>query len=322
MVSIIVPVYNVEQYLDECIASIVNQTYKDIEVILVDDGSKDRSPEICDEWAKKDVRIKVIHKENQGPSMARNVAIEQAEGDYLLFVDSDDYIASDLCEKTVAVAQEKSADVVVFGHYRIENGCTTAGYEADGYSGFMEKEEVLKRSLLGNILDYSVDKLFRKKIFENVRYPIKHRCFEDVGTLYKAYLNAKTFFFLPDCLYYYRKREGSITSDMTDNQLRDCFVMRHQKYTDIIRVYPNLSECGLLSVHLAALRLIDRSFWSKVDQEELARTKELLKQDRNYILQNSKQYDVKMYCSHPKLYQAVRLGKHFIGNIYKKLRGK
>ena len=89
-VSIIVPVYNVEKYLDKCIESIVNQTYRNIEIILVDDGSPDKCPEICNEWAKKDDRIKVIHKENGGLSSARNAALEIAQGDYITFVDSDD----------------------------------------------------------------------------------------------------------------------------------------------------------------------------------------------------------------------------------------
>ena len=116
-VSIIVPVYNVEKYLDKCIESIVNQTYRNIEIILVDDGSPDKCPEICNEWAKKDDRIKVIHKENGGLSSARNAALEIAQGDYITFVDSDDWIENDMIQSMLTCAAKNDADIVCCGFY-------------------------------------------------------------------------------------------------------------------------------------------------------------------------------------------------------------
>ena len=115
VVSIIVPVYNVEQYLDRCIDSIVNQTYPHLEIILVDDGSPDRCPQMCDEWAKKDARIKVIHKENQGQGLARNTALAQATGSFVCFVDSDDYIVQDTVQQACDLIHREGADVVIFG---------------------------------------------------------------------------------------------------------------------------------------------------------------------------------------------------------------
>lgn len=114
-VSVIVPVYNAEKYLDRCIGSLVSQTYKDLEIILVDDGSTDRSPAMCDAWAKKDGRIRVIHKENAGAGMARNAALDAAAGDIICFVDSDDYIAPELVFKVVSALDENAADIVLFG---------------------------------------------------------------------------------------------------------------------------------------------------------------------------------------------------------------
>lgn len=115
LVSVIVPVYKVEQYLDRCINSIVNQTYTDLEIILVDDGSPDNCPQMCDEWASKDNRIRVIHKENAGLGMARNTGIENATGVYICFFDSDDYIALDTVEKACRLAEEERAEIVIFG---------------------------------------------------------------------------------------------------------------------------------------------------------------------------------------------------------------
>ena len=116
LVSIVVPIYNVEKYLNRCIENLINQTYRNVEIVLVNDGSTDSCPQICDEYAKKDSRIKVIHKENQGPGVARNTGIENATGDYICFFDSDDYIESDTIEKCVLEITSNDADMVIFGH--------------------------------------------------------------------------------------------------------------------------------------------------------------------------------------------------------------
>lgn len=115
LVSVVLPIYNVEKYLNRCITSVVNQTYKELEIILVDDGSPDNCPRMCDEWACRDSRIKVIHKENAGLGMARNTGIEHASGSYICFFDSDDYIALDTIEKAYGLAAEHGAEIVIFG---------------------------------------------------------------------------------------------------------------------------------------------------------------------------------------------------------------
>lgn len=116
LISVVLPIYNVEKYLERCILSVINQTYQNIELILVDDGSPDNCPKICDDYAAKDPRIKVIHKKNEGLGMARNTGIDNATGDYICFFDSDDYIEPDTIESCVSAARENNADLVVFGH--------------------------------------------------------------------------------------------------------------------------------------------------------------------------------------------------------------
>ncbi len=115
--SVVVPVYNVELYLNRCVESLVNQTYKNLDIVLVDDGSPDNCPELCDEWAKKDERVRVVHKQNAGLGMARNTGIENIHGDFVCFVDSDDYLVSDAVEKCVAYINEYNADTLLFGRY-------------------------------------------------------------------------------------------------------------------------------------------------------------------------------------------------------------
>lgn len=122
LVSIVVPVYRVEPYLDRCMQSVVNQTYSNLEIILVDDGSPDRCPQMCDEWARRDGRIKVVHKQNAGLGMARNTGIENATGEYICFFDSDDYIAPDTIEKVHRLAEAEQSDIVVFGLNNVNAG--------------------------------------------------------------------------------------------------------------------------------------------------------------------------------------------------------
>lgn len=119
LVTVIVPVYKTEKYLDRCVESIVNQTYQNLEIILVDDGSPDNCPQMCDAWAQKDPRIRVIHKTNEGQGIARNAGLKQTNGEYVYFVDSDDYIALDTIEKAYGLAVQEKAEIVIFGFYNV-----------------------------------------------------------------------------------------------------------------------------------------------------------------------------------------------------------
>ena len=138
LISIVLPIYNVEDYLDRCMESVVNQTYRNLEIIMVDDGATDSCPGKCDEWARRDNRIKVIHKQNAGLGMARNTGLDHASGEYVLFVDSDDYIDLDLCEKALSKISETKADICFFGSKRDVNGLISGSNISimkDCYSG-------------------------------------------------------------------------------------------------------------------------------------------------------------------------------------------
>ena len=165
-VSVVVPIYNVEQYLDKCVKSIISQTYKDLEIILVDDGSIDNSSSLCDEWGKKDSRIKVVHKENGGLSSARNAGLEIATGEYIMFEDSDDWLEIDIVEKSVARIEKDKSDLVIFGYKKVN----TKGKELDFFT-FGDKtylNDELLNQLHSRILEmsfgYAWNKLYRLSI--------------------------------------------------------------------------------------------------------------------------------------------------------------
>ena len=207
-ISVIVPVYNVEAYVGECIDSILKQTYENLEIILVDDGSTDSSGRICDEYAKKDSRVKVYHKENGGLSDARNYGIEKSSGDFLSFIDGDDWIDKDMYSKMIETSIKDNSDIVVCGITKDYVGRSVDSHSIDEcISGY----DALKRMFYGKNLNHSAcDKIYKKRVFDNVRFP-KGEIYEDLRTTYKSVINANTVSTIKNCFYHYRMREGSIS---------------------------------------------------------------------------------------------------------------
>nr|WP_243284763.1 glycosyltransferase [Mediterraneibacter faecis] len=208
MVSVVVPVYKVEQYLERCVKSICEQTYQELEIILVNDGSPDRCGEMCEELAQKDKRIQVLNKQNGGLSDARNAGVKLATGKYLLFVDSDDYIAKDLVEKTVTEAEKMACDMVLFDYYCVENGIEEVRTTQipGGKVISLEKEHQL---LLAPPAAWA--KLFNREFYVKADCPFpKGLYFEDLATTPIFFLKAKRISYLKEPLYYYIIRENSI----------------------------------------------------------------------------------------------------------------
>ena len=210
LVSVIVPVYNVEKYLARCIQSVCGQSYQGLEIILVDDGSKDKSGVICDEYAERDGRIKVIHKENGGLGDARNAGVEKAEGKYLLFVDSDDRIHENLVRDTVETAEKNQADMVIFDYIgEEENGNLTDRFtfpfSANRVIEVAEEKELIMRSCS------AVNKLIRRELWKESGFQFpKGRYYEDLATIPKVMTKTKKIVYLPEVYYYYLMRDGSI----------------------------------------------------------------------------------------------------------------
>jgi glycosyltransferase involved in cell wall biosynthesis len=200
LVSVIVPVYNVETYLERCVRSVLAQKYNYWEMFLVDDGSSDKSPIICDKYAETDERIIVIHKNNEGQAVARNTALEVAKGDYIFFLDSDDYIHPDTLFDMVAAAQEYEADIVQCSYIR--------GNE-DNFPPINKTHKVQvynNHSIFYSRIQKSIvwGKLYRRELWRNVRMPVGKLNYEDDATTWKLYyLSKKTIFINTPYFYYY-----------------------------------------------------------------------------------------------------------------------
>lgn len=218
MFSVIVPVYNVEKYLDKCLASILGQTFKDYECIIVDDGSPDNSNTIIDNYVKKDQRFNVIHQKNMGISAARNAGLDIAKGDYITFIDSDDYIANDYLEKFASKITSTDADIVICGFIEVY-----AEYIKE-VSSKSENTDEIKKNILADVLHaYPWNKCYKKDLFQNIRFPV-NKIFEDLLTIPEVCLNAQKIVCIPEKLYYYNRQNlNSITSNLSTEKRYDVF---------------------------------------------------------------------------------------------------
>ena len=207
LISVIVPVYNVEKYLDACVESIVNQTYKELEIILVDDGSPDRCPEMCDAWAKKDSRIKVIHKENGGGAQARNVGLDIATGEYIAFVDSDDIIHREMYNFLYYFLTEKNCDVVECSYI------TKLPFDEIPSNRLISILDT-KSALKGNLSEkYCVqliwNKLYKRETVGETRFTVG-KLIDDEFFTYKVLAKSNKTAVIDSKLYFYRQQEDSV----------------------------------------------------------------------------------------------------------------
>ncbi len=210
LISIIVPVYNVEKYLEECIDSILAQTYREFELILVDDGSPDHSGEICDRYASQDKRIRVLHQENQGISDARNHALAVARGQYVTFVDSDDYIAPDMLELLYHNMKKENAQISICGTWFVYEKCSQKEGVGDTYLK-MNAQEALEKIVDFGYFDESLcRKLFDVNLLQSIRFPSGVLA-EDILVTPKIIARANCIVYDSSPKYYYRQRQGSIT---------------------------------------------------------------------------------------------------------------
>lgn len=200
LVSIVVPVYKVEKYLDRCVESLVRQTYSNLEIILVDDGSPDKCPGMCDEWAEKDKRIKVIHQKNGGVSAARNNGMDLATGEYLLFVDSDDYVSVKLVAKAIHRLLSEKADIVIYEH---ANDYGNRIEEAKFGAEYIENtEKLIEDFVWDHIPCYVWSVVVKRKLWDGVKYPICTN-FEDIVAWFDVAIKASKIVLLNEVLYYY-----------------------------------------------------------------------------------------------------------------------
>lgn len=237
LISVVVPIYNMEKYLNKCVDSILNQTYSNIEILLIDDGSTDLSVKICDEYMKIDSRIKVFHKKNGGLSDAKNFGIKKASGKYVAFVDSDDWIENNMYENMYYKLKDTKSNIVVCGRYiEYENGEKKEWYNKNEI--IMNKEQAL--IYLNSFYNFdmsSCDKLYEKSLFDNIEFPYGKKC-EDAYTTYLLFNKADRVTYIPKCFYHYFQRSGSISRNEKINM--DYIYAAEEQLEFFTTKYPHL----------------------------------------------------------------------------------
>ena len=243
LISVIVPIYNVEKYLPECIESILNQSYRYLEVILIDDGSTDQSGIICDKYSEQDSRVKVIHQKNGGAANAKNAGLMAATGTYLAFVDGDDYLETDAFSYMVRLLEERYADVV--------QACFRKVYRNRHSNNVCATEKILEFSPENYIRKYTTDwtcgllwdKLYKRKLYENIFFEEGHKIDDEFFT-YQGIMRAKKIVYCPTVVYNYRQRKSSVMYTESSQQK---IVLDKLEYLDkrrraVISNFPELKQ--------------------------------------------------------------------------------
>ena len=240
MISVIIPIYRVEKYLSKCLDSVLNQTYKNLEIILVDDGSPDHCGAICDEYAKKDHRIHVIHQENRGVSMARNVGLSAATGEWIGWVDPDDWIAPDMFAYLLEYARETQAEIAVCGRAevypdRIVNHAWDRVFKLDTEQAvrFLLQHEQMQ--------NYLWDKLWKRELFDHLQF-WERRSFEDIALMHRLFERAKRVVCLPEVKYFYLQHEKSIVGDQSLPNKLNYYAAAQLRLKDMQERWPQFSE--------------------------------------------------------------------------------
>ena len=316
-ISIIVPIYNVEKYLSQCIDSILSQTYKNLEIILVDDGTKDSSGIICDDYSKKDNRIKVIHQKNQGLSGARNTGLTNSTGDYITFVDSDDFVDNKMFKTMLLAIKENDADIVECGTiFCDENG----NYIKDNTLNEVKiyKNEYQIKDLLMNedITTTSWGKLYKKKLFTNFKFPLG-KYHEDTFTTYKLLHISKKTIVLNQSFYHYRQVNGSIMNSNFSLKHLDAIEATLERSKFIEKNYPEYKKYDYANIVYSCCKVYERILLSDFyDKKIIKNLQNLIRKYLMYFLIYSKSK------KSTKLFSIVCFfDMNVCKKIYKKLKG-
>lgn len=256
-ISVIVPVYNVEQYLERCVESIINQTYKNLEIILVNDGSTDNSGKLCDELAKKDDRIKVIHKENGGLSDARNTGIEVAESELIGFIDSDDYIDKDMYEVLYNNLRNTNSDLSMCALYDVFNNIIPPQVKQVDILE-LTSQEAIKMVMEAKILSVTaVNKLYKKDLFSDLKFELG-KIAEDAFIMIKLLDKCEKVVATNEKKYYYIHRENSITTQKFSPKFLNVIEAYEQNYKIIENNYPELLQVAQTRMNWAYFYVLDK----------------------------------------------------------------
>lgn len=319
-ISIIIPIYNVKLYLERCLNTIVNQTYSNLEIILVDDGSNDGSEKICDEWKQKDKRIKVIHKTNGGLSSARNEGIKISTGDYIQFVDSDDFIDLSCVEILYNNLLKYKADISMCGII-MTNDIYKKKMKWFENDQCLEKDKAFRLLIENNILtSHAWNKLFKREIFKEIIFP-EGKLYEDIRIMHIIFSNINKVAITNQYLYYYFQRENSITTKVNINNKFEYIEAFYERLLFIKENNQDLYDYSVYRlVKVITLILITQQY----PLEQIKQNKKNIKDMLEYIKQKDVKKAYKKYAnSKDKIYYylAVVFSTH-ISWLYLAIRNK
>lgn len=268
LISVIVPVYKVEPYLDKCISSIANQTYTNMEIILVDDGSPDNCPAMCDAWAEKDNRIRVLHQKNQGGGAARNAGLDFASGGLIAFVDSDDYIAPDMYAHLYELLKA-GADIAECSYVEVagDDAVFACGYETRSYTA----QEAMAENIRDRVFRQLIwNKLYRRQMVDGIRFPTSKKIDDEFFT-YRVLGNANTLIHSTKVCYAYRQQPESVMHSMPISKRIQAVEAKTQRHTYIKNHFPELTDLSARDLWFTciyqgqlALRALDKAEAEKI----------------------------------------------------------
>lgn len=265
LISVIIPVYNVENYLKKCLESVINQTYKNLEIILINDGSNDNSKDICDEYSQKDSRIIVVHKHNEGVSVARNTGLDIAKGEYIGFLDADDYIEEDMYEFLLDNAIKDNADISSCSYNKVFSDRIEEGIGFNKYL-ILDSSEAIEKTINKDILFPSVWlKLFKKECIKNVRFDPTIKISEDYLFCFNAACNCKKYVHSGKGKYNYIMREGSALHSITSINY-DSFKVSQIILEEVKKSYSELLYCAEIKCIEESINLLYAIQKSKDDK--------------------------------------------------------
>ena len=271
MISVIVPVYKVEAYLDKCVQSIVEQTYRDLEIILVDDGSPDRCGGMCDAWALKDSRIKVIHKSNGGLSDARNAGMAAATSEYIGFVDSDDWIAPDMYRKLLDRMTADNSDIAACGVEMVYEDGTPSKMLTPAGSHVLDREQAMEAIVRESLLLHPVwYKLYKTALIRDIPFAVG-KYHEDVFWTWQAIDRAKKVSIFDTPCYYYLQRSSSIMGEKFSEKRLDAVEAHCIRLEYLMQHYPRIARLDLCALHFGclyfgqqAMRTLEKREWAPI----------------------------------------------------------
>ncbi|WP_162609506.1 glycosyltransferase [Flavonifractor sp. An82] len=283
--SIIVPVYNVEKYLGKCVDSLLNQFYKNLEIILVDDGSSDGCPHLCDLYAQKDSRIVVIHKKNGGLASARNTGLDNCSGEYIAFLDSDDWIDPEAYDKMLSFLLSAELDIVCCEISRVQNGKEIERYQFYKSGSILTGRDVTREILLDKIGSHVVKAIYKKECWAGVRFPVG-RLYEDIPVTFKVFAAAKNVGFIAEPFYKYRENDAGITLSPKPIKPYHEFLGFKDHYDYALKEYPEIVDECLANAAMYAISTCFHYYSEKNQElrEPSAHTEQFLKENKRQIM--------------------------------------